>query len=199
MPSKDYVDHYEILEVSPNASMATVERVFRYLAKKHHPDVSDSNDVVYFTQLVEAFDTLRDPQRRAAFDAAYEQRKCDNGELVQTANASSSDHMQRYELLSLLYAQRKRDFKKPGIGLGTIETLVSFPPDAVNFHLWYFREKGWVKREESGQISISAMGVDEVDSMNMESASQTPRLGHRPVRLPSVDMASPTSAANATA
>ena len=186
MSAEEFVDHYEILEISPNAGSATVERVFRYLAKKHHPDVSDQNDIVYFTQLVEAFDTLRDPERRALFDAAYEQQKQAKVELVETASNSSDDTIQRYELLSLLYAQRKRNFKKPGIGLGTIESLVNYPAEDVNFHLWYFREKGWIGREESGQFSITADGVDQVDSMNLASASETLRLGHKPERLAAV-------------
>lgn len=186
MSSEEFVDHYEILEISPNASSTTVERVFRFLAKKHHPDVSDQNDVVYFTQLVEAFDTLRDSQRRAAFDARYEQQKQSNAELKETASNSSDDTIQRFELLSLLYAQRKRNFKQPGIGIGTIETLVKFPAETVNFHLWYFREKGWVGREESGQFSITAGGIDQVDSMNIAQASENLRLGHRPERLAAV-------------
>jgi curved DNA-binding protein CbpA len=186
MSAEEFVDFYEVLEISPNASSETVERVFRYLAKKHHPDVSDQNDAVYFTKLVEAFDTLRDPQRRAAFDACYEQQKQANAELVQTASDSCDDTIQRYQLLSLLYAQRKRNFKKPGIGLGTIESLVDYPAEDVNFHLWYFREKGWVGREESGQISITADGVDQVDAMNIATASGNLRLGNQPERLSAV-------------
>ncbi|NNC65504.1 MAG: DnaJ domain-containing protein, partial [Gammaproteobacteria bacterium] len=31
-------DLYEILEISPNASHETIERVFRYLAQRYHPD-----------------------------------------------------------------------------------------------------------------------------------------------------------------
>lgn len=183
MSTEEFVDHYEVLEISPKASSATVERVFRYLAKKHHPDVSEQNDVVYFTQLVEAFEALRDPERRAAYDARYERQKESNAELVDSANHSGDDTIERFELLSLLYAQRKRDFKKPGIGIGTIETLVKFPAETVNFHLWYFREKGWVGREESGQFSITADGIDQVDSMNISQASGKLRLEHRPERI----------------
>ena len=91
--------------------------------------------------------------------------------------------MQRYELLSLLYAQRKRNFKKPGIGIGTIETLVDFSIDAVNFHIWYFREKGWIGREDSGQLSITADGIDQIDATNIARASENLRLGHLPERL----------------
>ena len=71
MSTKEFVDYYEILQVSPKASSTTIERVFRFLAKDHHPDVSDQNDIVHFTRLVEAFDTLRDPERRTDYDVLH--------------------------------------------------------------------------------------------------------------------------------
>ena len=57
----NFVDYYELLEASPNASVATIERAFRYLAKHHHPDSSEHGDIKVFTQLVEAYETLTDP------------------------------------------------------------------------------------------------------------------------------------------
>ncbi|WP_372722431.1 J domain-containing protein [Novipirellula sp.] len=184
MAVKEFVDHYEILEVSPKASLATIERVFRFLAKKHHPDLAGSSDEKYFRKLVTAFETLRDPQQRAAYDLAYQQENQMRTELVQGANAATDDCIERYKLLSLLYAQRRRDFKKPGIGLGTLETMVPYPPQTVAFHLWYFREKGWIGREESGQLSITAAGVDQIETMNQEAVSSQLRLGHTPERIP---------------
>ncbi len=183
MAAPEFSDHYETLEISPNASAATVDRVFRYLAKKHHPDTSTHNDPGMFTRLVEAYETLRDPQKRAAYDVAHENQNRVNSELVDGANAASDDCLERYKLLSVLYAQRRRDFKKPGIGIGTLETLVPFPAEVLNFHLWYFREKGWIGREESGQFSITAGGVDYIESMNESSVSNKLRLEHRPDRL----------------
>ncbi|TWU24250.1 Chaperone protein DnaJ [Novipirellula galeiformis] len=183
MSSREFVDHYEVLEVSPNASFATVERVFRYLAKKHHPDLTADSDPNLFTKLVEAFETLRDPHSRAAYDRSYEREKQAQAQLVGSANAAGDDCIERYKLLSVMYAQRKRNFKKPGIGLGTLENMVPFPPETVAFHLWYFREKGWIGREESGQLSISAAGVDQIESMNQAAVTSHLRLEHSPERI----------------
>lgn len=184
MTKPEFVDYYEALEISPNANAATVDRVFRYLAKKHHPDTSTHSDVNQFTRLVEAYETLRDPEKRAAYDVTYERQTSVNTELVEGANAAGDDCMERYKLLSVLYAQRRRNFKKPGIGVGTLETLCPFPAEVLNFHLWYFKEKGWVGREESGQFSITAAGVDQIESMNQASVSNKLRLEHRRDRLP---------------
>jgi predicted transcriptional regulator len=38
---------------------------------------------------------------------------------------------------------------------------------AIEFHLWYFLQKGWVQREESGVLSITASGVDRIDEINL--------------------------------
>ncbi len=189
MSGKDFVDHYDVLEVSPKASVSTIERVFRFLAKKHHPDLSENSDGTHFTKLVTAFEALRDPQQRAAYDRVYKQENQVRAELVEGANAATDDCIQRYKLLSILYAQRKRDFKKPGIGLGTLETMVPYSPQTVAFHLWYFREKGWIGREESGQLSITAAGVDQIEAMNQEAVTNQLRLEHSPERLPAMQSA----------
>ena len=39
-------DYYEILEVSPNANSETIERIFRYLAMRYHPDNRDTGDIL---------------------------------------------------------------------------------------------------------------------------------------------------------
>jgi len=48
-----FVDYYELLQVSPNADEDTIQRVFRHLAKKYHPDHQDSPDGDRFRRLVE--------------------------------------------------------------------------------------------------------------------------------------------------
>ncbi|TWU36114.1 J domain-containing protein [Novipirellula artificiosorum] len=183
MSSQEFVDHYEVLEVSSNASPATIERIFRYLAKKYHPDVTANHDVAQFTKLVDAYETLRDPEARAAYDISYERHKQVNAEIVEGANSAGDDCIERYKLLSVLYSQRRRDFRKPGIGLGTLESLVPYPPEVVQFHLWYFREKGWVGREESGQLSITAAGVDQIESIHQATVSNHLRIEHSPAKI----------------
>ncbi|EMI20374.1 heat shock protein DnaJ domain-containing protein [Rhodopirellula maiorica SM1] len=181
MVGKEFADHYEVLEVSPNATIATIERVFRFLAKQHHPDLAGDRN--HFAKLVTAFETLRDPQQRAAYDREYQQANQQRAELVDAANAATDDCVERYKLLSLLYAQRRRDFKKPGIGLGTLETMVPYSQQTVAFHLWYFREKGWIGREESGQLSITAAGVDQIEAMNQQAVSNHLRIEHNAERI----------------
>jgi hypothetical protein len=60
---------YEILQVDRMAEPEVVEAAFRRLARKYHPDVSGSADGAHrMKELIAAYETLRDPARRAAYD-----------------------------------------------------------------------------------------------------------------------------------
>jgi len=70
-----FVDHYETLQLSPNASAEMIERVYRVLAKRYHPDNRETGSVDRFTEVQTAFDTLADPARRAAYDVKYDENR----------------------------------------------------------------------------------------------------------------------------
>jgi DnaJ-class molecular chaperone len=48
-------DLYEILEISPNASQATIERMFRYLAQRYHPGRAGTGDADRSDQIANAY------------------------------------------------------------------------------------------------------------------------------------------------
>ena len=59
-------DFYETLGVSRDASAAEIKKAYRAAAKKHHPDAG--GDAAEFQKVGEAYETLSDPQKRAAYD-----------------------------------------------------------------------------------------------------------------------------------
>ncbi len=65
----EFKDYYKVLGVERTASEDEIKKAFRKLARKHHPDVSKASDAPARMQdLNEAYDVLRDPQKRAAYD-----------------------------------------------------------------------------------------------------------------------------------
>jgi molecular chaperone DnaJ len=63
-------DYYETLGVQRNANENDLKAAFRRLAKEHHPDRNpgDKSAEQKFKELNEAYEVLKDPQKRAAFD-----------------------------------------------------------------------------------------------------------------------------------
>ena len=71
-----FKDYYAVLGVARDASEDEVKRAFRKLARKHHPDVSQAPDAAgKMQELNEAYEVLRDPQRRAAYDRVGQGRQ----------------------------------------------------------------------------------------------------------------------------
>jgi hypothetical protein len=161
---KEFVNYYDVLEASPKANLETIERLFRHLAKRYHPDVAESGDVHKFSQIVEAYEVLRNPEARAEFDTELSGEVVEVAELEKEVESLNDDAADRHHLLSLLYAKRRKDMKRPGIGIGGLEEMVSYPYEVLEFHIWYFREKGWIMRLECGQWAITADGVDKIEA-----------------------------------
>lgn len=64
-----YRDYYAILGVARTASEEQIKQAYRKLARKYHPDVSkESGAEEKFKEVAEAYQTLKDPQKRAAYD-----------------------------------------------------------------------------------------------------------------------------------
>jgi len=166
MIEKDFVDFYELLQLSPNADTDTIDRIFRHLAKKTHPDSTEFPDNDRFQQIVEAHRTLADPETRAGYDAKYQDYWNNKWKLASEASDTSSffnDQVTRERLLSLLYVQRRRNMRSPGLGELGIARLLLTPPELLEFHLWYLKAQGWVERLDSGLMAITAQGVDQVE------------------------------------
>lgn len=65
----EYKDYYRILGVGRDASQEEIKRAYRKLARKYHPDVSKEKDAeTRFKEVSEAYEALRDPERRRAYD-----------------------------------------------------------------------------------------------------------------------------------
>lgn len=66
----EYKDYYKIMGVGRDASADDIKRAYRKLARKYHPDVSkEKNAEERFKEVGEAYEVLRDPEKRAAYDA----------------------------------------------------------------------------------------------------------------------------------
>jgi curved DNA-binding protein len=166
----NFEDHYEDLQVSPNADQETIERVYRLLAKRYHPDNNGLGSVEKFDIITKAYKLLSDPEKRAAYDATYDEKK--SGVLKAHAQASApgsvgGDSHIRRQILSVLYIERRQDPENAGVGLWRIEKLLGWPEKMLEFHTWYLKEKKFIQRTDNGGFAITAEGVDELEKDGM--------------------------------
>lgn len=64
-----YKDYYKTLGVERGATLDDIKRAYRKLARKYHPDVSKEPDAEErFKEVGEAYEVLKDPEKRAAYD-----------------------------------------------------------------------------------------------------------------------------------
>jgi len=160
-----FTDYYEVLQVSPKADTETIEKVYRHLAKRYHPDNRESGDSERFRTLSEAFHILIDPEKRAAYDASHDSYQKERWKILKTAAAPDliqSDSAAHRGILTLLYTARRQDALKPGLGSFEIGRLIDCPDKHLDFHLWYLREKGLIHLTDSGQYAVTVQGVDAV-------------------------------------
>jgi curved DNA-binding protein len=161
----DLPDHYDVLQLSPRADQETIQRVYRHLAKRFHPDNAESGDAERFKRILEAFRLLSDPEQRARYDVKLEQRREDRWRIFDQTTALndvSADRQLRMSLLSILYTARRNDPERPGLGVLDLEHLLGCPEQHMAFHIWYLKENGWVERRDDGTLAITASGVDHV-------------------------------------
>ena len=88
----DYKDYYKALNVKRDATAAEIKKAYRSLARKYHPDVSkEANAEVKFKEVGEAYEVLKDKEKRAAYDQLGS-----NWQAGQSGFKPSSDWSQHY-------------------------------------------------------------------------------------------------------
>jgi hypothetical protein len=166
MNNEHLPDYYEDLQISPNADSETIDRVFRLLAKRYHPDNKDTGNADVFNRISSAYEVLADAEKRASYDARYESLKTKKWKASENSSASRSsenDERLRKRILSILYIERRNDASSSGVGLWRVEQLIGLPEKILEFHVWYMKEKGWIQRTDTGGYAITAAGVDAVE------------------------------------
>jgi len=167
MPGGEFIDYYELMQISPNAELETVQRVYRMLAARYHPDNPQTGDVEKFITLKEAFKILTDPVTRQQYDAIYASRHAEPlpiFEMKEFAAGIEGETNRRMGILCLLYRTRRANPESPGMSILQLESIMSFPREHLMFTIWYLKDKQYVRQDDRSDFLITAEGVDYVEA-----------------------------------
>lgn len=170
MPENGFVDYYEILQLGQNADSETIERVYRLLAKRYHPDNADSGDEAAFRLVHEAYEVLIDPTERAKYDVRYDENRSLNWKIFEQSAAMGGQEEDRRifrGVLSLLYAARRKNPRAGGLGSVDLERMLGVPREHLEFPNWYLKKKGWIEVLDSGQFAITVDGIDTIQAEHL--------------------------------
>jgi hypothetical protein len=176
LPTPDVADHYEFLQISPNAQPETIQRVYRFLAARFHPDNGETGDPEKFLLLNRAFEVLSNPERRAEYDAKLRSKQSRPNpafESVDFLDGIEGELNRRLAVLSLLYRRCRANVHDPSVSLRELETAMGFPREYLDFTTWYLKTKKYITREDNSDFALTSLGVDYVES----NYSKVPVLG----------------------
>jgi len=169
------VDHYEAMQISANAEPETIQRVYRLLAQRYHPDNKETGNAARFRELAEAYDVLSDPERRAQYDAVHQRLWRERWKMIDGSNDEidvQSEQIARLTLLELLYTRRRTEPSQPAMSMLDIEALIGRPREHLEFSIWYLTQKRYVQRGDDSGLTITAEGVEYLEN-NIDGIAQT--------------------------
>ena len=166
------IDCYEFMELSPNATRETIDRVYRMLAQRFHPDNSDTGDSERFMLLADVYRTLNNPERRAAYDARHSEIRRQRWKIFDQGNAGKgreAEKRKRQGILELLYSRMVHEPARPSMSMIEIEDLLGCPREHLEASLWFLRGKGYVRRGDSARYEITVEGFEAAENMHSDS------------------------------
>jgi hypothetical protein len=166
-------DYYEVLQISPNADDETLQRVYRALAQRYHPDNQQTGNGAMFRRVLDAYQVLSDPERRARYDVDYRLLKKLQWRVFDQPSATGgveSERAKRRGILAVLYTKRRNLPQQAGMTLFELEEILGIPRDHLEFALWFLREAGLITRSDNQKYAITVRGAEHAEETGACSA-----------------------------
>jgi curved DNA-binding protein CbpA len=167
MPEEKGLDYYEVLQVSTSAEPETISRVFRLLAQRFHPDNQTSGNEERFRVILEAYNVLSNPEKRAQYDIGHEQQRKDRWRLVATGaqieNDFEMEQIARLSVLEVLYTKRRLEQHEAAIYLMELEKLIGRPREHLEFTIWYLVQKKLIQYDDNSRLILTVEGAEYLE------------------------------------
>jgi curved DNA-binding protein len=167
MSEEQPTDHYETLQISPNADPDTIQRVFRLLAQRFHPDNKDTGNADRFRALHDAYSVLSVPEKRAQYDVHHQSQRQERWRFVASAAPGDSEleaeQQLRCTILEILYSRRRAEPGNPAFSNYDLSQLTGRPREHLEFSVWYLIQRKFVIRDDQSGLTITVDGVDFIE------------------------------------
>jgi curved DNA-binding protein CbpA len=167
MPEEQPTDHYETLQISPNADADTIQRVFRLLAQRFHPDNKDTGNADRFRALHDAYSVLSVPEKRAQYDVHHQALRQERWRFVASSAAADTDleleQQLRCTILEILYSRRRAEPGNPAFSPYELSQMTGRPREHLEFTVWYLIQRKLVTRDDQSGLTITVDGVDFIE------------------------------------
>lgn len=180
-PKAQELNYYELLQVDRNSHSTIIRYAYRFLAAMYHPDNAETGNADKFRVISEAWKTLSDDGRRAAYDMSLGVREqsaaaAAGSPVPQHARSSEfgreslpvspktnltwNEVELRLAILQVLItARRQRPTSGGASGKMLMDCLNVDSVQEIEFAIWYLREKGLIEMGER-MFMITAAGLD---------------------------------------
>jgi curved DNA-binding protein CbpA len=183
--AQNFVDYYEVLEVSSNAHPDTIHRVYRILAQRLHPDNPDTGSETGFRQLTEAYRVLSDPENRAKYDVMHTRERKLRWEIYGQGSTQGveAEQKRRNGVLAALYKARIANPQTGSMNLNELEDLLGCPKEHLEFTMWFLREAQQIQRADNGRFQITIKGVEVAEQWQTPNIEPVRPLLNAPLRV----------------
>ncbi|MEO5925796.1 MAG: J domain-containing protein [Bryobacteraceae bacterium] len=171
------VDFYEVLQVSRNADVDTIHRVFHLLAQRFHPDNSVTGDEGKFRQAVEAHRVLANPELRAAHDIQLLEENHVRVRIFDSLESTQgvlAEIRKRQGVLKLLYTRRMMNPHEPCLKGRDFVEMLGCPAEHLEFALWFLKENKLLQRADNNAYEITIRGVEAFEEQEQSFVKKTP-------------------------
>ena len=165
--AQKFQDHYLVLGVEPKSDSDTISKAYQTLAKRFHPENKVTGDKEKYKAVTEAYETLADPNSRAAFDSLR------NSNVVDTTPPTFSgrgffdsfgyENARRRALLCVMYDRRRLKPFTPSLSLRQLEAIIDMPTEDLNFAIWYLKQRGFMISDDKSSLLITIEGMDYLE------------------------------------
>jgi len=164
-----FQDHYAILGVDPGADNETIQIAYAKMIEKYGPEGDADPEKLEIAST--AYETLSDPELRKEFDKIKGVSR-DNGRPmfagVEFFDILGQQVGLRGALLSVLYDRRRTNTSNPALSMRQLERMLDADVEALNFALWYLKQRGFVAPDDKSSLQITATGMDYLETKRPE-------------------------------